>query len=318
MCLAALMREPPDHVSADAVLAAVRTHWAVDVDAIEHLPVGFGAHHWRVLSAGTPRLFVTLDDLGPRHSAGSLEGAYAAAGELAAAGLEFVVASVPTREGGYTTPLAGGMVSCVCWLDGKAAGSGPIDDAHLAAQNAEALARLHAAPLPAGIPSWRPRVGPDFADTISELVREPWQAGPFGEQARHALIKRIDAIHRWTKSYHELARRAEDRPWVPTHGEPHTANQVITSDGVVFVDWESLAKAPRERDLGSLVAAGYADTVTPDWEMIELFDLEWRLDELSEYSTWFAQPHTGTASDQVAINGLLEELARPDWTHPAE
>jgi len=75
MCLAALMREPPDFVSAEAVLAAVRTHWAIDVDAIEHLPVGFGAHHWRVSSAGVPRLFVTLDSLDRRHSAESLEAA---------------------------------------------------------------------------------------------------------------------------------------------------------------------------------------------------------------------------------------------------
>jgi spectinomycin phosphotransferase len=101
------MREPPDFVSADAVIDAVQTHWAIDVDAIEHLPVGFGAHHWRVSSAGAPRLFVTLDNLGRRHSAESLEAAYAAAGELAAIRLEFVVASVPNRQGRYTAPLAG-------------------------------------------------------------------------------------------------------------------------------------------------------------------------------------------------------------------
>ena len=44
--------------------------------------------------------------------------------------------------------------------------------------------------------------------------------------------------------------------------------------------------------------------------MLDLFDLEWRLDEISQYAAWFAAPHTGTASDRVAMGGLLHELTR--------
>ncbi|MFG1626333.1 phosphotransferase [Kribbella sp. NPDC049227] len=308
------MREAPDVVSAEAVLDAVRTGWAVDVDAIEHLPVGFGAHHWRVSYAGVPRLFVTLDSLGRRHSAASLEAAYTAAGELARGGLEFVAASIRNRQGHYTTPLAGGSLSCVPWLDGEPAGAGGIDTARLARQNAEALARLHATTPPAGIPTWRPRIGEDFGDSLADLLRSPWQTGPYAEPARNALAKRIDAIRRWTDSYHELARRAAEHPWVPTHGEPHTANQVVTDHGIVFVDWESLARAPRERDLGTLVGSEYAELAAPNWEMIELFDLEWRLEELAQYADWFNRPHAGTDSDRVAFDDLTEELNRPDWT----
>ncbi|TCC55303.1 aminoglycoside phosphotransferase [Kribbella pittospori] len=310
------MREPPEVVSAEAVLDAVRTGWAIDLDAIEHLPVGFGAHHWRVSYGGMPRLFVTLDSLGRRHSAESLEAAYAAAGELAASGLEFVVASIRNRQGHYTAPLAGGSLSCVPWLDGEPVGSGGIDSDRLAQQNAEALARLHAAAPPAGIPSWHPRVGEDFGDSLADLLRNPWQTGPYGEPARTALAQRINAIRRWTDSYHELARRAADHPWVPTHGEPHTANQLVTDQRVVFVDWESLAQAPRERDVGTLVDSGYAELAAPNWEMIELFDLEWRLSELAEYADWFARPHTATDSDRVAFNDLTVELNRRDWTRP--
>ncbi len=234
------MREPPDFISADAVLDVVQAHWAIDVDTIEHLPVGFGAHHWRVSYAGAPRLFVTLDRLGQRHSAESLEAAYAAAGELAAVGLEFVVASVPNRQGRYTTPLADGRVSCVPWTDGEPAGSGPINSDSLAQQNAKALTRLHATPPPPDIPSWRPRVEEDFGDSLADLLlRGPWRTGPYGERARTALAQRIDAIRRWTDAYHDLSRRAAEHPWVPTHGEPHTANQLLTDHGIVFVDWES-------------------------------------------------------------------------------
>ncbi|MFG1820455.1 phosphotransferase [Kribbella sp. NPDC049174] len=309
------MREAPEFISADAVLDAVRTHWAIDVDVIEHLPVGFGAHHWRVSFAGAPRLFVTLDNLGPRHTAESLEAAYTAAGELAAAGLEFVLASVPNRQGRYTAPLAGHRLSCVPWTGGKP-GSGPIDTDDLAQQNAKALAQLHATPPPIGIPSWQPRVGEDFGGSLANLVRTPWQTGPYGERARSALTQRIDAIRRWTDTYHDLSRRTVDHQWVPTHGEPHTANQLITDHGIVFVDWESLALAPRERDLGTLINSGYADLAAPNWEMTELFDLEWRLSELAEYATWFTHPHTGTASDRSAFDDLITELHRPDWTRP--
>ncbi len=39
--------------------------------------------------------------------------------------------------------------------------------------------------------------------------------------------------------------------------------------------------------------------------MLELFDLEWRLDEIDQYAAWFAAPHTGTADDEIAFGGLV-------------
>ena len=58
--LGAGVREPPGFVSGEAVLDVVRGCWAGDVDAIEYLAVGFGAHHWQVSCGGVPRFFVTL------------------------------------------------------------------------------------------------------------------------------------------------------------------------------------------------------------------------------------------------------------------
>ena len=39
--------------------------------------------------------------------------------------------------------------------------------------------------------------------------------------------------------------------------------------------------------------------------------LEWRLDEVSQYTAWFASPHTGSEDDRIAFGGLLGELDRP-------
>ncbi len=309
------MREPPTHITDADVLAAVRASWLPEADAVEHLPVGFGAHHWAASVGPDRRLFVTFDGLLPRHTARSLEGAYAAAATLAAAGLEFVVAPVPSASGSHTVPLTLGMLSATRWVDGRVAGDGVLDDPSSARTSLRMLARLHAAEPPAGIPAWAPLVQADFADCLASRLAGSWDAGPFAPRARDALSDRNDAIARWVAAYHRLADEAHDRAWVPTHGEPHAANHLVTPDGPMLVDWESLKLAPRERDLRPLTDAGLGRLVHPDWLMIEMFDLEWRLDEVAQYAAWFEAPHTGTASDAVAFRGLIEELARPDW-HP--
>lgn len=51
--------------------------------------------------------------------------------------------------------------------------------------------------------------------------------------------------------------------------------------------------------------------------MVELFALEWRLDEIAQYATWFAAPQTGGADDRIAFGGLLEELERDELRGPS-
>ena len=163
------------------------------------------------------------------------------------------------------------------------------------------------------MPNWAPLVEPDVVDRLSGLVASAWTTGPYGEPARQAIADRLTAIEGWAVRYLALAEAAADRPWVVTHGETHTRNQLRTPDGIRFVDWESLKLAPRERDLSTLVQAGYGVRVNADPAMVELFDLEWRLAEIAEYTHWFAAPHTGTADDRIAYEGLLDELHRGPW-----
>ncbi len=311
------MREPPPGVADPDVLTAVRQAWSADVDAAEHLPVGFGAHHWVASRDGQAVLFVTLDQLGPRHSAASLESAYTGAAALAASGLEFVLAALPAVAGRFAVPFAGGALSCTLWREGGVVGEDAEIAPELARPNAAMLARLHATAAPPGIPVWHPLVEPDFPEQLADRLKEPWPTGPYGEPARTALAARRRELHRWTARYLALADQASDRPWVATHGEPHARNQLWAEDGVLLVDWESLALAPRERDLRPLVGSGYADLVDPDPAMLEMFDLEWRLDEIAQYADWFFSAHHGTVSDAVAFGGLVAELDRPDWSFRA-
>ncbi|MEV6149597.1 hypothetical protein AB0L53_04580 [Nonomuraea sp. NPDC052129] len=127
-----------------------------------------------------------------------------------------------------------------------------------------------------------------------------WNAGPFGEDARRLIVESAESIAGWASRYTELAEKALaafDR-WVPTHGEPHHANQLLTDSGLVLVDWESFALAPPERDLLNLPEHDRR-ALGGEPEMIELFELEWRLTEIREYARWFQAPHTGSENDRT-------------------
>jgi spectinomycin phosphotransferase len=299
------VREPPPEVVDAEVLDLVRREWDADADRVEHLPLGFGAHHWSAFADGTPRWFVTYDRGGPRVMA-DLEASYAGARALREGGLEFVLAPVSARTGPMTVPCADGALSCSPWRDGTA--EGPLD----VRWTATALGRLHAAPPPSGIPRWGPKVGEDFADETTRLTGDVWGPGPHADAARAAVRRHLDDLRRWTERYHRLADVARGRAWVVAHGEPHDANQLLTAGGRFLVDWDTLRLAPPELDLRVLVDAGMAEEdAGADPEMLELFDLEWRLDEISQYAAWFAAPHAGTADDDIAFGGLLHELTRP-------
>ncbi|MFD2468933.1 phosphotransferase family protein [Amycolatopsis silviterrae] len=290
------MRSRPSFVTDAAITEALAEHWR-PVTEIAYLPWGFGAHHWRAET-----LFVTLDQLEPRHTAASLESTYASAAELAASGLEFVCAPLPTRSGRFTAGIGASALSVTPMLNGRSPAEDEVDKPAILA----ALDALHHAPPPAGLRHWSPQVGPEFAAELRSRTAAPWTSGPLAEEARAALAARSDEITRWTARYRELSALAASRrdTWVPTHGEPHNDNQVTTPDGLRLVDWETLAVAPRERDYADL-----PDAAGLDPEMMELFALDWRLSELREYSDWFAAPHTGTEDDRIALEGLFEELA---------
>ncbi|WP_211246425.1 phosphotransferase family protein [Amycolatopsis taiwanensis] len=312
------MLSRPSFVSDDAIASAVTTHWLPDVAEIAYLPWGFGAHHWRVAGGGRT-LFVTLDQLEPRHTEASLEAAYAGAAALAAAGVEAVCAPLPARSSGrFTVGVEAGALSATPWLDGRSPTEAEAGEPQHVHQVEAALAVLHRATPPAGLRRWTPQVGPDFADELRARTAQPWRSGPLAEAARGAIAARGVVIERWTDRYLELADLARTRRhlWVPTHGEPHNRNQVVGACGLKLVDWESLALAPRERDYADLIAAGAGDRLDADPAMVELFALDWRLAEIAEYARWFAAPHTGTDDDHTALEGLREELS--EASRPAQ
>jgi spectinomycin phosphotransferase len=232
-----------------------------------------------------------------------LQAAYTGAVALSRAGLDFVLGPLPSRSGPPLVRFSDGALSCTPWRQGKSGGDLDV------AWTSQALGRLHAVDPPEGIPSWHPLVPPEFAADVGLLLERPWGPGPYAELARNAVGQHLGDIAGWTIHYHQLAAHAREVPWVATHGEPHSDNQLQTPRSRYLVDWESLKLAPPELDLRVLLEAGAH--VDADPGMVEMFDLEWRLDEIAQYSTWFAAEHHGTEDDRIAFDGLLHELSRP-------
>lgn len=302
------MLSRPASISDETIANVVAVHWLPQISDISYLPWGFGAHHWRA-SGGGATLFVTLDQLEPRHTRSSLEAAYAGAAALAAAGLDMVCAPLPARSGRFTVDVGTSALSVTPWLQGNSPTEAQAREPQHARQVVLALDALHRAVPPEALRPWTPQVGPSFADELRTRTAEPWTSGPLAEKARLALDAHIEPIQRWTERYLDLSETACSRrdTWVPTHGEPHNDNQVVTADGVRLVDWESLALAPPERDYADLVAVAQ-DLLRPDPAMLELFALDWRLSEIAEYARWFAAAHIGSEDDHTALQGLYEEL----------
>ena len=98
---------PPD-LDRTALVGALLRHWGIDALSLDYLPIGFGSHHWEAAGADGSRWFVSADDLRAAHHAGRapidvFEGLdrafYTAAALRADAGLEFVLAPIPSEGG---------------------------------------------------------------------------------------------------------------------------------------------------------------------------------------------------------------------------
>jgi spectinomycin phosphotransferase len=93
------VKERPEGLADAEVAAALARHWDLAVTDLRYAPVGFGGYHWSAHDAAGGRWFVTASDLARFDSFAGLERAMSTAVRLAQAGLEFVLAPVPTASG---------------------------------------------------------------------------------------------------------------------------------------------------------------------------------------------------------------------------
>ena len=334
-----MLVEPEDLTSAE-VLAIVAEHWDAKARHCGFVPRGAGSQHWVVSGRHLPRWFVTADDVSAPGRLDELQDTYAAARALAGDGLVTVVPTVAPGGGGAGENVGGGgagenvggggvgvvdgrwLLTVTPYVEGEWGPGDYADDAQRTLV-ARALGALHAAPPPARIRSWEP--GPpsraDLERVLATVDGPRWTSGPFGESVRIALQDNAPQLRSLLRRYDVLAAAAVRHrgDWVPTHGQPHTANVLWGEAGPLLVDWESLRVAPRERDLRAVLRD--ADGAEPlsayvamggsldlDADRVELFDLEWWLGETAAYAVQFHAPHTGDTDEVRFHREFLEEV----------
>ena len=322
----------PADLSDETVASTVAAAWRArtgSIRRIEYAAVGFGSYHWHAW--GDQRWFVTVDDLAVGRSqfgdsatdvARRLTVALGSARALRDAGLEFVVAPIPTIDGEVVRVVHGRWAVAVYpFVEGHTRQWGAFETAAERRAVVQLLATLHLRFAPAldharrddfTIPSRRELHGA-LVDRAAA-----WTAGPYGESAHQLVRRHAGLLEDRFARYDRLAASAADQPerMVLTHGEPHAANTIDTTDGVVLIDWDTALIAPPERDLWWFAGEEPAclghylacTGVEPRPEILELYRLRWDLTEVSLFVAMFHAPHTDNADTRVAWEGLRHSL----------
>ena len=315
------MRELPADIRDSDVAAALARQWALAVRDMSYLPVGFGGYHWLAADQAGSRWFVTVSDLAAPWVRDLPAAMQTAAWLATEAGLEFVVAPVPTTAGQVVGTLdSRHALTLFPYLDAAPGRfEDPVDDGDRAAI-IDMLARLHTAihqgiqvpGQPLQLLAARQAIGRALAS-----LGVPWNGGPYAEPGRDLLARYEQPLRQAFARFDALLGRVREAggPCVITHGEPHPGNLLRTPAGLCLVDWGMTALARPERDLWWVIS-GDQDAARYSWrtgwtvnrDALALYRLRWSLDDISEFLSEIRGPHQRTADTLVSWTGLQETL----------
>jgi spectinomycin phosphotransferase len=318
------VRSLPEEFDVSALTAVLAEGWGFEVAVADYAPVGAGSYHWVLTDLEGKRAFVTVDDLDQKPWLGDtrdtvfegLRRAFDTAVALREGGLGFAVAPMLTRLG-ETIRRIGPRYSIALFpfVDGQAGRSGNYETADERVDVVAMLAELHGATSGVGSVAREIRLdipGRRNLESALEEVERIWSAGPFSEPGRRDLAAHASDVVALLAVADQLAldvgRRSTN--WVITHGEPHARNVMRTGEGLVFIDWDTVALAPPERDLWMLVSDGADEAAVygnatghePDAVAMNFFRLVWDLADLAAYLNVLRAPHQDTEDARRAYD----------------
>lgn len=322
------MRSIPSEIRPEDLVAAIGAEWGLTLDGMDYHPEGGGAYHWIAWPTNGPALFVTIDDLDTKPWLGydrfaALQGlsvAYATALELRrSTELRFVVAPIPTVTGAPCVRFESRYaVALFPFVGGVPGHWGEPLTSFDRGQLVALLADLHRSAPTTGSALRRADGVPGrsrLEDALND-VDEPWDGGPLSESARIELAGAASVVVGWLSELDALTARTADtaRQAVITHGEPHPGNLIRTADGVVLVDWDTVALGPPERDLWMFdddVWAGYERLAAcrVDFDTVRIYRLVWALADVASFVTRLRAPHDLNVDDMRSLAALRHQLA---------
>ena len=314
------MHERPADIRDSDVAAALARQWELTVQDLSYLPVGFGGYHWLAVDQTGSRWFVTVSDLAAPWVSDLPAAMQTAAWLATEAGLEFVVAPVPTRAGQVVGSLdSRHALTLFPYVDAAPDRfEDPIDDGDRAAI-IDMLATLHTA-IPKGIQVPSRPLQLETRQAIDQALASlgvPWNGGPYAEPGRDLLARYERPLREAFARFDGLLDRVREAggPYVITHGEPHLGNLLRTRAGFRLVDWDMTALARPERDLWWVISGGQ-DAAQYSWrtgwtvnhDALTLYRLRWALDDIAEFLSEIRGPHQRTADTLLYWTGLQETL----------
>jgi spectinomycin phosphotransferase len=314
------VRERPADISDSDVAAALARQWPLTPQELFYLPVGLGGYLWIAIDQAHSQWFVTVSDLAASW-VHDLPAAMRTTAWLATeAGLEFVVAPVPTRGGQVVGSLdSQHALTLFPYLEAvHSRFEDSIDDSDRDAI-IDLLAALHtAAPTGLPVPS-RPLelASRQIIEQALASLDVPWNGDPFAEPGRDLLARYERPLRQAFTRFDGLLDRvrAAGGPYVITHGEPHPGNLLRTSAGLRLVDWDMIALARPERDLWWVIsddrdAARYSRRTgwAVSQDALALYRLRWSLDDIAEFLSEIRSPHQETADTLVSWTAFQETL----------
>jgi spectinomycin phosphotransferase len=335
------VRTPPADLDTALVVAAAASGWGLRLSCLRYVALGGGSHHWTATTQHGVTYFLTVDDLLDKPWLGSdaesafrgLRGTFGTARDLRKrAGLAFVLAPIPSADGQVVLRLTPRYSLTVFpfvpgqtgrWGDDLGAADRDrilrmVADLHNATPSVRTLARRRDGEL---------YDREDLEKALGELG-QPWDGGPFSESARHALAVQEMVVTHWLGEFGRLAAYVggRDTEVVITHGEPHGGNVMHVGDDLLLIDWDTVALAPRERDLwmlddGTPTALMAYSEVTgriPDADTLSYYRLAWRLADLAGCVRVLTSAHQrdGNTERAWASMQLILDTGPSGWIGP--
>lgn len=243
--------------------------------------------------------------------------------------LEFVRAPVQQINGGLLQMSGRYAIAVYPYLDVIAE---PTDD-YAADRVVDFIIALHAAtPAVEQIASVEDLALPGRWSVQHQLgaghVDQP--PGPYAARFRDLIADHRTILSESLLAYDRIASllATDHTGWVITHGEPKINNILITSNGPVMIDWDTVRLAPPTRDLWMTSGHQRYTELTgrqlPS-EELDFYGLRWDLADLCSYGSWLCRPHVATPDIQLGWQGAVAICARlsagtpgPPWAQQSE
>ena len=246
------MLEKPN-LDDDAIIAALRDHYRLDVATVDFLPIGndVGSYVYRV-GTGDHATYFLKARLAPMYEPSVVVPHY-----LNEHGIHQVVAPLPTSGHALWVPLDAFNLILYPFIDARTGMEAGLTSRQWA-ELGQALKKLHTlelAPQIRGMVQRESFQRPYWVDEMQKL-----QARIDADALRNDIDRtfaafwneREEEMYRLMERTLHLGRALHDEPreFVLCHSDIHTANVLVEPDGALhIVDWDQPIIAPKERDL---------------------------------------------------------------------